>query len=1111
MRFRDFGYLCAFVAFQVATQPLAAQTKLLRFPTIHGDQIAFSYAGDIWRVSSEGGTAIRLTTHPGLELFPRFSPDGQQIAFTGQYEGDEQVYVIPATGGIPQQLTFYPARGPLPDRWGYDNQVYGWTRDGRAVLFRSHRDGWTLGSSRLFAVSVDGGLPEALPMRVSGAGDLSPDGDRVVFSPLFRDFRTWKRYEGGWAQDLFLFDLKTFAYEQLTDHPRTERDPMWIGDRIYFASDRDDTLNLYYLDLATRETHQATHSTAFDVRWPSRGEAGQIVYELGGELYVLDTPSGDSRKVSIHVPTDGLAMRPRRISVADQISGIGLSPDANRVVVAARGDIFTVPAEKGPTRNLTNTSGEHDKWPHWSPDGSKIVFLSDRTGEEELYLIDQRGDGQPEQLTDNGQAMRYRPIWSPDGARLAFSDKSGKLYVLVLDGREIAEIADEARGQLLDFSWSPCGGHLAFSMTDPNGWRSLHIWSVDGGQARRITGEHFHEFSPAWDPDGKYLYYLSNRQFAPQICTVEWNYVMTRSTGIFALALRRDVPHPLPTESDEATVDRNDQQEDDPEPDSSSKDQETAEEESQDGAADEHPEDAAYTEIDFEGLSQRVVRLPLEDDNYQGLSAIAGHVLYVRGGPFFYGRDSGVRSELRIFSFKDRKATTLAEGVNSYVLAADGKKLATREGRDIALYDAKPEGKASRKAVPLSGLMADVDPRQEWVQIFHEVWRRYRDFFYVSNMHGYDWPALRRQYEPLLDHVAHRSDLNYVIGEMIAELNAGHAYKAGGDWVQPERPRFGLPGARLHWDAQAGRYRIASIYAGHNEEPIYRSPLTEIDVDVQVGDYLLEIEGHELKENDNPYQLLRNRADQPVTWTVNSQPQSEGARQITYRPVTSEQDLVYLDWVLANQAKVDQMTEGRVGYLHLPNMGPAGIREFTKWYYGQIRKEGLVIDVRSNGGGNVSAMLIQRLNRSWLATGFARTSDTPTTYPRSVFIGPMVCLLDQNSASDGDIFPAMFREAGLGPLIGKRSWGGVIGITNRGTLIDGGVVNVPEFGFASTDGRWIIEGYGVDPDIEVDNDPKSLVEGRDPQLERGIKEVIQRMSEQQRRLPERPPAPIKTP
>lgn len=1088
--------------------PAAGQTKLLRFPAIHGDRIAFTYAGDLWTVSSSGGTATRLTTHPGLELFARFSPDGSQIAFTGQYEGDEQVYVVSAAGGEPRQLTYYPARGPLPDRWGYDNQVYGWTPDGQSVLFRSLRDGWTTAGSRLFTVPVTGGLPTALPMRVSGAGDFAPDATQVAFSPLSRDFRTWKRYEGGWAQDLFLFNLSTSAYEQITDHPRTERDPMWIGERIYFASDRDGKLNLYYYDLASRETHQVTHSTLFDVRWPSRGEAGQIVYELGGELQVLDTHTGQSRAVPITVPTDALATRPRRQSVTGQISGFALSPQGTRLTVAARGDIFSVPAEKGPTRNLTRSSDAHDKWPSWSPDGSKIVFLSDRTGEEELYLVDQQGQQEPEQLTHGGAAMRYAPAWAPDGKRLAWSDKDGKLYVLTLAGREVVEIADEPRGQLLDFSWSPCGGHIALSMTDDSGWSSLHIWSVDGGALRRVTGSDFNEYSPAWDPDGKYLYYLSDRQFAPQICSFEWNYAIDRETGIFALALRRDVPHPLPPESDEVAVkplDASTGREEAKSTPSAEKEDATKD------AADTAAAESAYTKIDFEGLGQRSARLPLDDDNYAGLSAVKGHVLFVRATPFVYGRAPAGQSELRMFSFKDRKTTTLAEGVGGYALSPDGSKLATREGSLLCLYDVKPDGKATRKQVPLSGLVADVDPRQEWRQIFFEVWRRYRDFFYVANMHGYDWEALRDQYAPLLEHVAHRSDLNYVLGEMVSELNVGHAYIAGGDWVAPDRPAVALPGARFAWDAESGRFRITQIFTGQNEEPMYRSPLTEIGVDVRVGSYLLAIDGRELQPGDNPYQWLRHKADQPVTWTVNDQPTMEGARQITYRPITSEESLIYLDWISANRRKVHEMTEGRVGYLHLPNMGADGIREFSKWFYSQIRQDGLIIDVRGNGGGNVSQMVLDRLTRPWLATGFARTSDTPTTYPRTVFIGQMVCLLDQTSASDGDIFPAMFRQAGLGPLIGKRSWGGVIGITNRGTLIDGGVVNVPEFGFASTDGQWIIEGVGVEPDIEVENDPRSLVEGRDPQLDRGVKEVVERLSRELRRLPDRPPAPIKTP
>lgn len=1091
---RLFPYLMALLSLFLTPGSASAQTKLLRFPDIHGGKVAFCYAGDLWLAPAAGGTATRLTAHDGLELFPKFSPDGQWIAFTGQYDGDEQVYVIPATGGVPKQLTFYPARGPLPARWGYDNQVYGWTNDGKAVLFRSLRDSWDLSHSRLYTVSVDGGLPEPLPMPESGAGDFSPDGQRVAYSPLFRDFRTWKRYQGGWAQDLYIFDLRTFSAERITDSPRTDRDPMWIGNKIYFASDRDGTLNLYAYDLASRKTTQLTRSRQWDVRWPSRGENGEIVYELNGELNVLDTKSGKSQKISIFVPNDGVAMRPSRVSAEKLIEDFSLSPKGERALFVARGDVFTAPIENGPTRNLTNSSNAHDKWARWSPDGSKIAFVSDRSGEDEIYLVNQDGTGQPEQLTTGGQAMRYAPEWSPDGQRLAFSDKDGKLYVLTIEDKKLVEIADEKRGQVRDYVWAPRGGQLAFSLSDPNGFRSIYVWSVSDGQTRRVTDEYFNEYGPAWDPAGNYLYYLSDREYAPQISSVEFDYALDRETGIFALALRADVKHPFPPKSDEVTIEKEGEKDKDAD-------------EKKDKKADDKKE---YIKIDFDGLADRVARVPVPADNYAGLSATKDSLIYVRGTPFVYGRESDKKPELRIYSLKDRKETTLVENATGYALSDDGSKVLVREGQTFNLYKATPDGKSSKKTVATNGLMVDRVPAQEWTQIFTEVWRRYRDFFYVPNMHGYDWKALGEQYRSLLPHVAHRADLNYVLGEMVAELNVSHTYIAGGEYEIPPRPRGALPGARFQLDKASGRYRIVKIFQGQNEEERYRAPLTEIGVNVKEGDYLLAIDGQELRATDNPYQRLRHKADRPVQLTVNDRPSLDGARQITFNPITSEIELIYLNWVRRNREKVAQMTNGRVGYIHVPDMSSAGIREFIKWYYGQIRKEGLIVDVRANGGGNVSQMLIERLKRELLGTGFARTSDDVGTYPSHVFVGHMVCLLNETSASDGDIFPAMFKRAGLGPLIGKRSWGGVIGITNRGPLIDGGMVNVPEFGNAGPDGQWSIEGHGVDPDIVVENDPKSIIEGRDPQLERGVEEVMKAMREHPKKLPSRPPDPVRT-
>jgi tricorn protease len=1084
-----------------------AQTKLLRFPDIRGDRVVFTYAGDLWTAPSSGGSATHLTSHPGVEVFGKFSPDGKWIAFTGQYDGDEQVYVVPTSGGEPRQLTFYPARGPLAPRWGWDNQVFGWSKDSKRIYFRSLRDSWSLPIARLYSVSVDGGPATAFPMPTAGSGDLSPTNDEIVYSPQSRDFRSEKRYGGGQANQLYIFNLKNNSAKRITEGPRATRDAMWIGDTIFFNSDRDGHFNLYAYSIPSGRTTQVTSNRPWDVRWPSSDNEGQIVYELNGELQVLDARTKKSTPISINVPDEGNSRRPSRVAAGNLIESVNLSPKGERALFAARGDIFSAPIEKGPTRNLTDSSGAHDKWPSWSPDGSQIAFISDKSGEEELYLISQDGSKPAEQITNGGSAMRYQPEWAPDGKRIAFSDKDGKLYVLTLADRKIVEVTDSPRGQIRDYIWSPRGNFLAFTMANDNQFASVFIWSAADGQLRRVTDTNFNSYNPAWDPQGNYLYYFSDREFAPQLSNIEFNYATNRDTYIYAVALRKDVKHPFPPESDEVTIAKADES---PKPAGSpAADAPATPAESPKPEAAKPP---ATLTIDFDGISERVARVPVAADNYGGLSVKTGYLLYLVGGAGYYGRQGDRTTALRIYSLKDRKETTLVEDTRGYILSDDGAKVLVAQGpgqTTYNLYDATPAGDKTRKAIATSGLYVDRVPAEEWNQIFNEVWRRYRDWFYVSNMHGYDWATLREQYKPMLKYVGHRSDLNYVISEMISELTVQHAYIDGGDFQIPPRPRSGLPGARFELDQQAGRFRISKIFGGENAEDIYRSPLTEVGVNASVGDYVLAIDGEELKATDDPYRLLRNKADNPVQLTLNKTPTLQGARTVSYRPITDEQNLIYLDWVDRNREKVSKATNGRVGYLHVPDMGAAGIREFIKWYYPQLRKEALIVDVRANGGGNVSRMLIERLRRKVLSLGYARTNEEATTYPDGVFLGPMVAILDENSASDGDIFPAMFREAGLGPLIGKRSWGGVVGITNRGQLIDGGVVNVPEFGFANKNGEWIIEGYGVDPDIEVDNDPQSLIAGKDPQLERAIAEMMAKLK-QPVKLPPKPAGPIKT-
>jgi tricorn protease len=1070
----------------------AAATKLLRFPDVWHDRIVFSYAGDLWTVGTRGGTAARLTANPGLELFGKFSPDGRFIAFTGQYGGDEQVYVIPSDGGAPKQLTFYPAAGPLADRWGYDNQVYGWTPDGTAILFRSARDGFMLTDSKLYTVSMSGGAATALPMPVSGAGDFSPDGKRIVYSPLWRDFRSEKRYQGGWANKLYIFDLAHPALLQVTDDPRTDRDPMWIGDAIYFNSDRTGVFNLFRYDIATRQIKQVTHYQDWDVRWPSADTEGQIVYESDGELHIYDTRDDQDRALSIVVPADATATRPQPVNAADNIESLTLSPGGERVAIVARGDVFSVPVEHGVTRNLTQSSSAHDREAAWSTDGKRLAYVSDRSGEEEVYVQAQDGNAPAVQVTSGSSSRFYSPRWSGDDKRIAVADNTGRLYIIeVATKRRITVVKDPAE-LAQDYRWSPDGQYLSYSLNEPNGFSGVFIWSVADGKSRRVTPQLFNAHSPAWAPNGELLYFLSEREYQPLLSTIEFDFATDRQTGIFALSLRRDVKNPFGI--------RNDEPGDDNDRDTDSDKQKA--------------KARVPVKIEFEGIEQRAIRVPLEADDLTNLQAGDEALLYQRSGPFYYGRESSLKPSVMAYSIKDREAKPVAEDVTAWSATADGKHVLARlSSKEIKYFEVGTGSKnqiEDAKTVSVAGLTTTRIPATEWREIFAEVWRRYRDYFYVENMHGYDWQKLREKYEPLLGFVGSRADLNYVIAEMIAELTVQHAYIEGGDLGLPKRPFVALPGARFELDASTGRYRIAKIFAGQNEEERYRAPLTEVGVDVRAGDYVLAINGRELKAGTDPYELLQAAPNQPAEWRVSATADGKAARTIRYQPLGSENGLLYLAWINENRARVDRMSRGRVGYIHLPDMGEAGIREFIKWWYPQIRKEGLVVDVRDNGGGDISELLIERLARRLHGTNFARNHDAADTYPRVVQPGPKVALINEETASDGDIFSNAFRQWKIGALIGKRTWGGVVGIADHGPLLDGGTVFVPEFGTADENGRWIIEGHGVDPDIVVEQDPVEVLKGHDPQLERGVQEIMKLLPAMPAGLPQRAAPPVKT-
>jgi tricorn protease len=963
-----------------------AGTKLLRFPDVWHERIVFSYACDLWTVGTQGGTAVRLTSSPGLELFGKFSPDGK----------------------------------------------------------------------------------------------------RIVYSPLWRDFRSEKRYQGGWANDLYIFDLTHPALVQVTNDPRTDRDPMWIGNAIYFNSDRSGVFNLYRYDVDSGQTRQITHYQDWDVRWPSADADGQIVYELDGELHLYDTRSGADRALSISVPTDAAVSRPQVVNAADSIEGHAVSPGGERVAIVARGDVFSVPVEHGVTRNLTHSSNAHDREVAWSSDGKRVSFVSDRSGEEELYVQAQDGATPAQPLTSDSKARYSSPRWSADDKRIALAEQTGRLYVIDIASKRRVVVAKDPLGLTPDYQWSPDGQFLSYSLNADNGFSAVYIWSVADGKSRRVTPDYFNAQSPAWAPDGSLLYFLSAREYQPLISTTEFNFATDRQMEIFAIALRRDVKNPYGVRDDEPGDEKRDADKD--------KDKEKSK---------------ISVKIDFNGIVARAIRVPLEADDLSDLHVTDESLIYQRNGPYYYGRESAIKPTVMAYSIKEREAKSVIEDVTDWSLTADGKHVrAQLSSKEIKYVEVGKSDDA--KTVSLAGLMTTRVPAEEWHEIFAEVWRRYRDYFYVSNMHGYDWQALRRKFEPLVDDVGHRADLNYVIAEMISELVVQHAYIEGGDLGLPKRPFVALPGARFELDAASGRYRIAKIFTGQNEEERYRSPLTEVGVDVHVGDYVLAINGRELKGDTDPYELLQAPANQPVEWRVSANADGKAGRTIRYRPLASETALLYSEWATNNRTRVETLSHGRLGYIHIPDMGEAGFREFIKWWYPQVRKEGLLVDVRDNGGGNISQMLIERLARTLHGTNFARNYDTAETYPRVVQVGPKAALINEDTASDGDIFANAFRQWKIGQLIGKRTWGGVVGITDHGPLLDGGTVFVPEFGTADAGGHWIIEGHGVDPDIVVEQDPIEVMKGRDPQLERGVEELMKRLPAAPTGLPERPAPPIKT-
>lgn len=1051
---------------------LRAETLLPRFPNVHGNSIVFVAAGNLWTVDAKGGDARRLTSGPGQDLLPRYSPDGNWIAFTAGYQGNTDVYVIPAKGGQARRLTFHSdVFYPAVTRRGPDNMVVTWTPDSKNVVFRSRAAAWNDWLGTLYTVPVSGGLPVEMPLDSSGFATFGPDGHSIAYNRIFRDFRTWKRYQGGLAQQVFTYDFETKALTQVTHWKGTNAQPMWRGDKIYYLADADANrrANIWVHDLKTGEERQVTHFTDYDIDFPSLGDSG-IAFQQGGKLWVIDLPDETLREVRVDVPDDGTRTAPhfvdatkqlRRVDIA-QVPDYALSPNGKRAAFSARGDLYTVPAEEGVARNLTRSSHADEDHPAFSPDGALIAYTTDTTGGQQLAVRPSAG-GAERVLTQFETGYLYSPVFSPDGKQIAVSDNLHRVWIVPAEGGPPRQVAQDRFQEVHDYAFSPDSRYLVFSMRRDQNESSL--WLYDLSEARLVpisTGEE-NDFAPLFTRDGKYLLFVSNRHETAVASDTEFNIAALKTTGIYAVPLTRDTPSLFAPKSDEAADTRKPEAKKD---------------------ADRKP--VAPVKIDLDGLMARAELVPTEAAGIGAYDVAAGKIFYLTQPPqTFEGPLPGEQPELRVYDLEKRKDTAIGQGMESFVLSADGTKILYAQKGAFLLTDAK-EGKPEPKPLKLTGLKAWVEPRAEWREIFENAWRLQRDFYFNPAMNGADWRMVHDRYEKLLPRMGSREDLNWLIGQVLGEIGNSHTYVGGGDDFDPTKyVPVSLLGADLALDAGSGRYRIEKIYAGDNTREDYRGPLSAPGLNVAQGAYLRAIDGVELKAPTNPYSLLAGAPDQ-VTLTLSDTPDGK-TRDITVRPVKVELPLREKAWIDASRATVDRLSKGRVGYIYLSDMSALGMQQFLRQFATQMSKDALIVDDRWNGGGFIDQIVLERLRRTLVGTDVNREAAV-TLLPQQLHNGPKICLINHYSASDGDIFPHNFRAYGLGKLLGTRTWGGVRGIRGNMTMLDGGYVTVPEFSMADAkpQASWVMENYGVTPDIEVENEPGELAAGHDRQLEQAV-------------------------
>ncbi len=1111
-------------------------STLMRFPSLHGGQIVFEAHGNLWQVGAEGGLARRLTSESGDELMPRFSPDGKWIAFTGEYQGNRDVYVIPADGGQARRLTFHSdVVDDAPTRWGPENMVVTWTPDSRNIVFLSRREAWNSWFARLFTVPVNGGPVQALPLDRGGLLSYSPDGRQIAFNRIFRNFRTWKRYDGGLAQDIDIYDFDTKALSPVTNWSGTETAPMWYGNQIYFLSDHDANRreNIWVYDLSSKQFREVTHFTDYDIDFPSLGDNG-IVFQQGGSLYRLDLPSEQLHKLEVRVPDDGLRTSPRYVdarkflqdSDAATQTDYDLAPNGKRALFIARGDVFSVPAEHGDTRDLTQTSNADEDHPAWSPDGTQVAYTTDVDGEQQVAL--RPAEGGPEKLlTHFKEGFFYQPVWAPGGDKLAFSDNEHRLWMLDVRSGDAKSIGEDSYNEIHDYVWSPDGRWLAYSLTDPNQVHSIWLYSVESGKATKVSASRDNDFGPAFDPEGKYLYFISSRHENPVPSEIEFDAADIKSTGVYVATLAADEASPVAPRSDEGVYKSGDEKDGKDGKNGSDRKHSKGDEESEQGAGGDDgdgkagegdkwkPGASRPIHIDLDGLMNRAVLLPVPAADIARLDVRKGKVFYFATAvQTLDGKLAGEQSALHVYDLKERKDQVVLDDADSYRLSADGTKVLYKKEKDFFIVDAKPAaGKEGGKdggteagpgkPLDLTHLQMRIDPRQEWNEMFESAWRLERDFFVNRKMNGADWPAVRASYEKLLPLVGYREDLNYVIGEIQGELGNSHTYVGGGDTGNlVAKVPTGLLGVDFGLDAASGRYTFAHIYAGDNTRADYRSPLTQPGLNVREGDYLLAVDGRELKAPVDPYSLFVGKAEGTVRLTIADKPDGK-RRDIVVEPVKNELQVREQAWINHNREMVDKLSGGKIAYVYLSDMEALGLEQFMRQFYNQIDKRALIVDDRWNGGGFVDQIVLERLRRVLVGMNTNRER-IAQTIPQQLIAGPKACLINHYSASDGDIFPFFFRKYGLGPLIGTRTWGGVRGIRGPWSLLDGGYITVPEDAQYGLDSQWVIENHGVSPDMTVDDSPADWMSGHDVQLEAAVNYLMDQLKQHPGGLPAAP-------